>query len=99
MREGVTWVILPDTFPDILIFIIVLYICNLLNYYYFHTLYYYYRRQEEPAILISGLLLRMRMYVVTRAFSEHSFGLPLRMNGMHITQFDHALMNLLSLVI
>ena len=21
--------------------------------------------------------------------SQHSFGLPLRMNGMHITQFDH----------
>ena len=37
-------------------------------------------RQEEPAILISRLLLRMRrMYV----------GLPLRMNGMRKTQFDH----------
>ena len=31
--------------------------------------------------------------------SQHSFGLPLRMYGMHITQFDHARLNLLSLVI
>ena len=28
-----------------------------------------------------------------------SFGLPLRMNGMHRTQFDHVRLDLLSLVI
>ena len=27
--------------------------------------------------------------------SQHSFGLPLRMNGMHRTQFDHACFDLL----
>ena len=40
--------------------------------------------------------------VITRAShvcSPHSFGLPLRMNGMHRTQFDHALLDLLSLEI
>ena len=31
--------------------------------------------------------------------SQHSFGLPLRMNGMHRTQFDDARLDLLSLVI
>ena len=31
--------------------------------------------------------------------SQHSFGLPLRLNGMHITQFDHARLDLLSHVI
>ena len=31
--------------------------------------------------------------------SQHSFGLPLRMSGMHRTQFDHALLDFLSLVI
>ena len=31
--------------------------------------------------------------------SQHSFGLPLRMNGMHRTQFDHARLDFLSLVI
>ena len=30
---------------------------------------------------------------------QHSFGLPLRMNGMHRTQFDHARLDLLSLVV
>ena len=30
---------------------------------------------------------------------QHSFGLPLRMYGMHRTHFDHALLDLLSLVI
>ena len=30
---------------------------------------------------------------------QHSFGLPLRMNGMHRTQFDHVRLNLLSLVV
>ena len=31
--------------------------------------------------------------------SQHSFGLPLRMNKMHRTQFDHARLDFLSLVI
>ena len=31
--------------------------------------------------------------------SQHSFGLPLRMNRMHRTQFDHARLGLLPLVI
>ena len=30
---------------------------------------------------------------------QHSFGFPLRMNGMHRTQFDHARFDLLPLVI
>ena len=52
-------------------------------------------RQEEPSILISRLLLRThRMYVC----SQLSFGLPLRMNGMHRTQFNHVRLDLLSLV-
>ena len=39
----------------------------------------YCRQQEEPAILISRLLSH-----VSHVCSQHSFGLPLRMNGMHI---------------
>ena len=31
--------------------------------------------------------------------SQHSFGLPLRMYGMHRTHFDHARLDVLSLVI
>ena len=51
-------------------------------------------RQEEPVILISRLLLCIRrMYV-----ASIRFGLPLRMNGMHKTQFDHARFDLLPLV-
>ena len=51
-----------------------------INRYSFSSSYHY------CAILISRLLLRMRrMYV-----SQHSFGLPLRMNGMDRTLFDHA---------
>ena len=51
--------------------------------------------KEEPAILISRLLLcTHRMYVVS-----FRFGLPLRMNGMHRTQFHHLRLDLLSLVI
>ena len=46
-------------------------------------------RQEEPAILISRLLLRMR----------RMFGQPLRKNGMHRRQFDHARLDFLSLII
>ena len=40
--------------------------------------------------------------VITHAlhlYSQHSFGLPLRLNGMHRTQFDHARLDFLSLVI
>ena len=51
-------------------------------------------RQEEPAI--PNLLI-----VITHAShvcSQHSFGLSLRMNGMRRTQFDHARLDLLSLV-
>ena len=44
-------------------------------------------QQEEPAILISRLLRMRCMYSVC---GQHLFGLPLRMNGMHKTQFDHA---------
>ena len=47
-------------------------------------------QQEEPAILIYRSLLRMR---------QHWFGLPLRMNGMHWRQFDHAHLDLLPLII
>ena len=52
-------------------------------------------RQEEPTILMSRLLLRThRMYVVSFRFE-----LPLRMNGMHRTHFDHVRLDLQSLVI
>ena len=40
--------------------------------------------------------------VITHAlhvYSQHSFGLPLRMNGMYRTQFDHVRLDFLSLVI
>ena len=66
--------------------------CYCCCYYY----YYYYGQQEEPAILISRLLLRTRRMPVC---SRHLFRLPLRMNGMNRTQFDHARLDLLSLVI
>ena len=49
---------------------------------------YYWGRQEEPAILISRLFLPMRGDSHVR--SQHLFGLPLRMNVMHGTQFHHA---------
>ena len=32
---------------------------------------------------------------VSHVGSQHSFGLPLRMSGMYITQFDHARLDLL----
>ena len=40
--------------------------------------------------------------VIMNAFhvcSQHLFGFPLRMNGIYITQFDQACLDLLSLVI
>ena len=48
-----------------------------------------------PTILIYKLLLCMASHVC----SQHSFGLPPRMNGMHRTQFDHARLDFFSLVI
>ena len=35
----------------------------------------------------------------SHACSQYSFGLPIRMNGMNRTHFDHARLDLLSLVI
>ena len=53
-----------------------------------------------------SILLRVRnpnlQVVIThasRVCDQHSFGFPLRMNGMHRTQFDHARFDLLPLVI
>ena len=65
---------------------------------------------EGNALRISLKLLRATrgaripnlQVVVTHAShvcSLQSFRLPLRMNGMHITHFDHARLDLLSLVI
>ena len=53
------------------------------------------RWQEEPAVLIFKLLLRMRLIYV----ASISFGLPQRINGMHIAQFNHARLDLVSLLI
>ena len=63
----------------------------------------------DPAFYPKALLRATRgarnpnlQVVITHAShvcSQHSFGLPLRMNGMHRTQFDHARLDLLSLVI
>ena len=36
---------------------------------------------------------------IVHVCSQHLFGLPLRINGMHITQFDHRCLDLRSLVI
>ena len=57
------------------------------------------RRQEESTIQISRLLLSMRCMYIHSVCSQHSFGLPLRMNGMHRTHFNPACLDLLSLVI
>ena len=35
---------------------------------------------------------------VSHVCSQHSFGLPPKMNGMHVLQFDHVRLDLLSLV-
>ena len=51
-------------------------------------------RQEEPTILTPRFLLRIASHVC----SQHSLGLLLRVNGMHVTQFDRARLDLLSLV-
>ena len=52
-------------------------------------------RQDEPAILNLQDVIKHASYVC----SQHSFGLALRINGMNRTQFDHARLDLLSLVI
>ena len=61
-----------------------------------YSFIFYCGRQENPAILISGLVVITHASNVCR---QHSFGLALRMNGMHRTQFDHARLVLPSLVI
>ena len=48
---------------------------------------------KVACIWLSGKMLNCVYY------SQHSFGLPLRMYGMHGTQFDHARLDLLSLVL
>ena len=60
------------------------------------------RHQEICISLIRGARKPNLQGVITHAShlcSQRSFGLPLRMNGMHITQFDHARLDLLLLVI
>ena len=37
------------------------------------------------------------MRVITHVCSQHYFGLPLGMNGIHIMQFDHSHVDVLSL--
>ena len=59
---------------------------------------FYCRWQEEPAILIS-MLLHCVFCTTVHVCSQHLFGLPLRMDGMHRTQFDHLHLDLLLLII
>ena len=54
-------------------------------------------RQEQPAILIFRLSFHISH--ASHVCSQHSFGLPLRINGMHRIQFDLARFDLLPLVI
>ena len=55
---------------------------------------------EKPAMYLwprSGARKPNLQVFITHAShvcSQHSFGLPLRMNGMHMTQFDHARLDL-----
>ena len=61
--------------------------CNVKSVFYFYLL-----RAHNPNLQV----------VITHASHvcyQHSFGFPLRMNGMHRTQFDHARFDLLPLVI
>ena len=46
-----------------------------------------------------NLNLQVVIRYASHACSQHSFGLPLRMYGMHRTHFDHAYLDLVSLVI
>ena len=60
------------------------------------------RHQEIRISLTRGARIPNLQGVITHAShlcSQRSFGLRLRMNGMHITQFDHARLDLLLLVI
>ena len=43
--------------------------------------------------------LQVVIMYASHVCSQHSFGLPLEMNGMHRTKLDHARLDLLSLVI
>ena len=51
-----------------------------------------------PLCSLRGITL-LRTTHASHVCSQHSFGLPLRMNGMQRTQFDHARLDPLSLVI
>ena len=60
------------------------------------------RHQEICILLTRGARKPNLQGVITHAShlcSQRSFGLPLRMNGMYITQFDHARLDPLLLVI
>ena len=57
----------------------------------------------QSLVSLGHLCLKgVRQVFITHAShlcSQYSFGLPLTMNGMHRTQFDHACLDLLSLII
>ena len=56
----------------------------------------------NPGLSINRPSNNWAQVVITHAphvCSQHSFELPLRMNGMHRMQFDHARLDLLSLEI
>ena len=60
------------------------------------------RHQEICILSTRGARKPNLQGVITHAShlcSQRSFGLPLRMNGMHMTQFSHARLGLLLLVI
>ena len=60
------------------------------------------RHQEICILSTRGARKPNLQGVITHAShlcSQRSFGLPLRINGMHITQFSHARLGLLLLVI
>ena len=60
------------------------------------------RHQEICILLTRGARKPNLQGVITHASHlccQRSFGLPLRMNGMYRTQFDHARLDLLILVI
>ena len=74
--------------------------CNNNNYYY----YYYYSILLLLFQATRGVRSPNLQVVITHASysyvcSQHSFGLPLRMYGMHRTHFDHARLDVLSRVI
>ena len=55
--------------------------------------------QLRAPLVDSNPNLQVIITHASRKCSQHSFGLPLRMNGMLKTQFDHARFDLLPLVI